>query len=81
MTSIQRIGPRTDHCGTPLVTLEICDSTFSFLICWKLSERKAVIHEMSMSGRSIWRNLKMSLLCTTKSKAFEKSTYRISKGF
>ena len=78
MKNIKRIGPMTDPCGTPLVTLEICDSTFSILICWNLSERKALIHEMSKSGRSIWRKLKRSLLCTTESKDFEKSIYRIA---
>ena len=35
---------------------------------------------MSKSGRSIWRNLKMRLLCTTESNAFDKSIYRISTG-
>ena len=56
MKSIKRIGPRTDPCGTPLVTLEIGDLTFSILLCWNLSERKAVIHEMNKSGRPSWRN-------------------------
>ena len=80
MKSKKRIGTRTDPCGTPLATLEICDSTFSILICWNLSERRAIIHEMSKAGRPIWHNLKMSLLCMTVSKAFEKFIYRISTG-
>ena len=71
MKSIKRIGSGTDPRRTPLVTLEICESTNSILICWNLSERKAVIHEMSKSGRPIWHNLKMRLLCLTDSKAFE----------
>ena len=75
MKSIKRIGPRIDPCGTPPATLEISDLTFSIIICWNLSERKAVIHEMSKSGRLIWRNLKMSLLCTTESRPL-KSLYR-----
>ena len=50
MKSIKRLGPGTDPCGTSLVTLDICDSTFSIRICWNLSEMKAVIHEMSKSG-------------------------------
>ena len=75
LKSIKIIGLRTDPCGIPLMTLEMFDSTFSILICGNLSERKVVIDEMSMSGRPIWHNFKMSLLCTTESKAFEKSIY------
>ena len=62
MKSIKRIGPMTDLYGTPLVTLEMFDSTFSILISCNLSERKAIIDEMSKLGSQIWSNLKMSLL-------------------
>ena len=36
MKCIKRIGPRTDPCGTPLGTLEICDATFKPLKLNKL---------------------------------------------
>ena len=44
MKKINRVGPKTLPCGTPLVTGLSCDSALLTLTCWILSFRKSSIH-------------------------------------
>ena len=63
----------------PLMPREMFESTFSILICSDLSDRKAMIHDISKSRRPIRCSLKVGLICTTGSEAL-KSLDRTSTG-
>ena len=76
------MGPRTLPCGTPLVAVQKEENMFQLWIVVVYSDRNALIQlnkRLSMPPYKI--SLVRSLLCTTESKAFAKSSYTTSVCF
>ena len=75
---LNRIGPKTDPCGTPLTTSDHSDSLlFKTTFCF-LPTRKFLIHSRRFPDIPQLRSLETKRLWGTESKALEKSKYKIS---
>ena len=75
---LNKMGPRTEPCGTPLITSDQSDwwpfkTTFCFL-----PTRKFLIHSRTWLFIPQHCNLDIKQLCDTESKAFWKSKYNTS---